>query len=37
MTKIHIKHDLGNRFNGGQGQNIIGGAHLHDVDIAIHV
>ena len=29
MKKIHVKHDLGKRLNGGQGQNKIGGAYLH--------
>ena len=27
-----VKHDLGNRFYGGQGQNKIGGAHIRHVD-----
>ena len=26
---IQVKHGLGNRLNSGQGQNKIGGAHLH--------
>ena len=36
MKKIHVKHDFGNRLNGCQGQNKIGGAHLHHVGIEIH-
>ena len=35
--KIYVKHDLENRLNGGQGQNKIGGAHLHNAGIAILV
>ena len=34
--EIHVKHDLGNRIDGGQGQNKIEGPHLHHVGIAIH-
>ena len=29
-------YELGNRLNGGQGQNKIGGEHLHHVGIAMH-
>ena len=36
MNTIHVKHDIGNRFNEGQGQNKIGGVHLHHVNTAIH-
>ena len=32
--KIQIKHDLGKRLYGGQGQHKIGGAHLCHVGIA---
>ena len=34
--KIKVKHDIGNRLDGGQGQNKIGGAYLHHVGIAIN-
>ena len=34
--KIQVKHDLRRRLYGGQGQNKIGGAHLHPVGIAMH-
>ena len=34
--KIQVKHDLGRRLYGGQGQNKIGGAHLRHVGIAMH-
>ena len=34
--KIQVKHDLGKRLYGGQGQNKIGGAHLGYVGIAMH-
>ena len=30
------RHELGNRLNGGQYQNKIGGEHLHHVGIAMH-
>ena len=36
IKKIHVKHDLGNRLNGGQSKNKIGGAHLQHVGIAIN-
>ena len=36
MKKIHVKHDLDNRLNGGQGLNKIGGVHLNHADIAIY-
>ena len=32
--KIQVKHDLGMRLYGGQGQHKIGGAHLGHVGIA---
>ena len=32
-----VNNDIGNRLNGGQGQNKIGGTYLHHVDIAMHV
>ena len=35
MKKIQVKHDLGNRLNGGQGQNKNNSAHLHYVGIAM--
>ena len=31
-----VIHELGNRLNGGQCQNKIGGEHLHHVGIAMH-
>ena len=34
--KIQVIHELGNRLNGGQCQNKIGGEHLHHVGIAMH-
>ena len=34
--KIQVKHDLGKRLYGGQGQNKIGGAHLRHVGSAMH-
>ena len=37
MKKIQVKHDLGRRLYGGQGQNKIGSAHLCHVGIAMHV
>ena len=33
---IQVKHDLGKRLFGGQGQHKIGGAHLGHVGIAMH-
>ena len=33
--EIQVKHDLGKRLSGGQGQCKIGGAHLGHVDIAM--
>ena len=33
---IQVKHDLGKRLYGGQGQNKIGGAHLCHVGSAMH-
>ena len=36
MKKIQVKHGTGNRLNAGQGQNKIGGAHLHNVGSAMH-
>ena len=37
MTKeIQVKHNLGSRLYGGQGQNKIRGAHLGHVGIAMH-
>ena len=34
--KIQVKHDLGRRLYGGQGQHKIGGAHLGHVGIAMN-
>ena len=34
--KNQIKHDLGKRLYGGNGQNKIGGTHLAYVGIAMH-
>ena len=34
--KIKVIHELGNRLNGGQCQNKIGGEHLHHVGISMH-
>ena len=34
--KIQVKHDLGKRLYGGQGQNKIGGAYLGHVGIDMH-
>ena len=34
--KIQVIHKPGNRLNGGQCHNKIGGAHLHHVGIAMH-
>ena len=34
--KIQVKHGLGKRLYGGQGQHKIGGAHLGDVGIAMY-
>ena len=34
--KIYVKHDLGRRLYGGQGQHKIGGAHLGHVGITLH-
>ena len=31
-----VRFELGNRLNGGQCQNKIGGAHLHHVGIAMY-
>ena len=31
-----VIHEVGNRLNGGQCQNKIGGEHLHHVGIAMH-
>ena len=33
---MQVKHDLGRRLYGGQGQHKIGGAHLGHVAIAMH-
>ena len=35
--KVQVKHYLGGRLYGGQGQNKIGGAHICHVGIAMHV
>ena len=35
LKKIQVEHKIGNRLNGGQGQNNIGGTHLSDVGIAM--
>ena len=37
MKKINVRHDLGNRLYGGQGQHKIEGAHLHHVGFAIYI
>ena len=34
--QIQVKHDLGRRLYGGQGQPKIGGAHLGHVGITMH-
>ena len=34
--KIQVKHNLGRKLYGGQGQHKIGGAHLHHVGSAMH-
>ena len=34
--KIQVIHEPGNRLNGGQCKNKIGGEHLHHVGIAMH-
>ena len=36
MKKTNVRHDLGNRLYGGQGQHKIEDAHLHHVGIAIY-
>ena len=37
INEKKVIHELGNRLNGGQCQNKIGGEHLHHVGIAMHV
>ena len=36
IDEEQVKHDLGRRLYGGQGQHKIGGSHLGHVGIAIH-